>query len=69
MYNEGISSVGSLIDLALEYDIIQKRGSWFSYNGGQLAQGRDGAKEALRNNQALYDEITAAVLAKMDAAK
>ncbi|MGN1309285.1 MAG: DNA recombination/repair protein RecA, partial [Akkermansia sp.] len=40
-----------------------------SYNGGQLAQGRDGAKEALRNNQALYDEITAAVLAKMDAAK
>ena len=69
MYNEGISSVGSLIDLALEYDIIQKRGSWFSYNGAQLAQGRDGAKEALRNNQALYDEITAAVLAKMDAAK
>lgn len=39
MYNEGISSVGSLLDLAMEYDIIQKRGSWISYNGSQIAQG------------------------------
>lgn len=46
MYNEGISSVGSLLDLAMEYDIIQKRGSWISYNGSQIAQGRDAAKEA-----------------------
>ncbi len=59
MYNEGISSVGSLLDLALEYDIIQKRGSWMSYNGSQLAQGRDAAKEALRNNPDLYAEIEA----------
>ncbi len=57
MYNEGISSVGSLIDLAIEYDIIQKRGSWFSYSGNQLAQGRDGAKIALKNNEELYTEI------------
>lgn len=50
MYNEGISSVGSLLDLATEYDIIQKRGSWISYNGSQIAQGRDAAKEALKSN-------------------
>ena len=57
MYNEGISSVGSLLDLALEYNLIQKRGSWFSYDGDQLAQGRDGAKEALKADENLYGEI------------
>ena len=66
MYNEGISSVGSLIDLAMEYDIIQKRGSWFSYNGSQLAQGRDAAKDALRNNPELYAEIENLVRAKLE---
>ncbi len=66
IYNEGISSVGSLIDLALEYDIIQKRGSWFSYGGSQLAQGRDAAKEELRRNPTLYAEIEAKVRAKLD---
>ncbi len=57
MYNEGISSVGSLLDLALEKGIIEKRGSWMSYNGSQLAQGRDAAKETLRADAALYTEI------------
>lgn len=57
MYNEGISSAGSLLDLAIEYNLILKRGSWFSYNGNQLAQGRDAAKEALKNDEALYTEI------------
>lgn len=66
MYNEGISSVGSLLDLAMEYDIIQKRGSWISYNGSQIAQGRDAAKEALRSNAELYAEIEELVKAKMD---
>ena len=57
MYNEGIPSVGSLLDLAMEYNFILKRGSWFSYNGNQLAQGRDAAKAALKENQELYTEI------------
>ena len=57
MYNEGISSVGSLLDLALEYNFVQKRGSWFSYEGEQLAQGRDAAKEALRADEKLYAEL------------
>lgn len=66
MYNEGISSVGSLLDLAMEYDIIQKRGSWISYNGSQIAQGRDAAKEVLRNNAELYTEIETLAKAKLD---
>ncbi|MEP6811212.1 MAG: recombinase RecA [Chthoniobacterales bacterium] len=66
MYNEGISSTGALLDLALEKQIIEKRGSWLSYKGTQLAQGRDAGKEALKNDRALYEEIEAAVLAKLD---
>jgi len=50
-------SVGSLLDLAIEYGMILKRGSWFSYDGEQLAQGRDGAKEALKADEKLYSEI------------
>jgi len=69
MYNEGISSVGSLLDLALEFDIVQKRGSWFSYSGNQLAQGRDAAKIALRDDQALYEEIETKVKESMATAK
>lgn len=61
MFNEGISSTGSLLDLALEMDIIQKRGSWFSYNGAQLAQGRDAAKDILKADDALYADIEAKV--------
>lgn len=66
MYNEGISAVGSLLDLAIEYEILQKRGSWFSYNGTQLAQGRDAAKEALKEDESLYKEIEELVKRKMD---
>lgn len=69
MYNEGISSVGSLLDLALEFDIVQKRGSWFSYSGNQLAQGRDAAKVALKDDQNLYEEIETKVKDAMAAAK
>lgn len=66
MYNEGISSAGSLLDLALEYEVMQKRGSWISYNGNQVAQGRDAAKDALKNNPEFYSEIEAIVKAKLD---
>lgn len=66
IYNEGISSLGSLIDLALEYDILQKRGSWFSYKGTQLAQGRDALKDALRDDPATCHDISEAVRTKLD---
>lgn len=68
MYNEGISATGSLLDLALEKNIIEKRGSWMSYKGSQLAQGRDAAKELLKRDAALYAEIEAATLAAMNGA-
>jgi recombination protein RecA len=66
MYNEGISATGSLLDLALEKNVIEKRGSWMSYKGSQLAQGRDAAKELLKRDAALYAEIEAATLAAMN---
>ncbi len=69
MFNEGISSTGSLLDLALEMEIVQKRGSWFSYNGTQLAQGRDAAKELLKSDATLYADLEAAVLAKLNEPK
>ncbi len=69
MYNEGISGTGSLLDLAIEKGVIEKRGSWLSYNGSQLAQGRDAAKEVLRTDETLYNELYAKVQAKLDEEK
>jgi recombination protein RecA len=69
MYNEGISSAGSLLDLAIEKNILEKRGSWLSYKGSQLAQGRDAAKEVLKTDTALAAEIEEAVKAALDADK
>ena len=69
IYNEGISGTGSLVDLAVEQDILQKRGSWFAYNGSQLAQGREATKELLKNDPALYAEIETKVKDKLDEKK
>jgi recombination protein RecA len=57
MYNEGISKVGDLIDLATQLGIIEKRGAFFSYKETRLGQGRENAKEFLRQNPDLADEI------------
>src|SRR5216110_2186914 len=69
MYNEGISSTGALLDIALEKQVVEKRGSWLNYKGTQLAQGRDAAKEVLKSDPKLYQEIEAAVKAKLDEEK
>jgi len=69
MYSEGISSTGSLLDLALEMEIVQKRGSWFSYNGNQLAQGRDAAKDVLKADPALYGELETKVKEMLESRK
>ena len=69
MYNEGISNTGSLLDLAIEKGIIEKRGSWLSYKGAQLAQGRDAAKEVLKTDPNIFAEIEAAVKAALDLEK
>ena len=61
MYAEGISKVGDILDLATELDLIQKRGSFYSYDDLRLAQGRENAKDFLRENPDLVDEIEAAI--------
>jgi recombination protein RecA len=57
MYNEGISKVGDLLDLAVEYEIINKRGSFYSYGETRLGQGREKTKDFLRENPNLVEEI------------
>jgi len=61
MYNEGISKIGDVVDLAAELDIIDKHGSWYSYGDIRLGQGRENTKEFLRQNQELEQEIEKAV--------
>jgi recombination protein RecA len=61
MYNEGISKVGDIIDLATSLEIITKRGAFFSYGDIRLGQGRENAKEFLRQNTELSNEIETAV--------
>ena len=67
MYNEGISSTGSLLDLALEKNIFEKRGSWIGYKGENIAQGRDAAKDLLKSDPKLYAEVEEAVKASLEA--
>lgn len=57
MYGEGISKVGEIIDLGVEYEIIKKSGSWFSYGDTKLGQGRDGVKGILLDNPELFEEL------------
>jgi recombination protein RecA len=57
MYGEGISKVGEILDLGVELEIIKKSGSWFSYDGNKLGQGRDGVKNILQDNPELMNEI------------
>ena len=60
-FGEGISKIGEIVDLGVEHNIIQKSGSWFSYNGSKLGQGRDAAKALLKDNPELAEEIEAKV--------
>lgn len=57
MFGEGISRVGEIIDLGVEYGIIKKSGSWFSYNDSKLGQGRDQVKAVIQDNPELADEL------------
>jgi len=63
MYGQGISKVGEIIDLGVELDIIKKAGSWFSYNGEKLGQGRDAVKSVLLDNPELMEELEAKIKA------
>ena len=61
MYGEGVSKVGEILDLAVEFDIIQKSGSWFSYDATKLGQGRDAVKQMIKDNPDLMDELEAKI--------
>ena len=61
MFGEGISKSGEIVDLGVEYNIIKKAGSWFSYGDSKLAQGRDSVKQLLNDNPELSDEIEAKI--------
>ncbi|AEI49566.1 recombinase RecA [Runella slithyformis] len=66
MYGEGISKVGEIIDLAVELEIVKKSGSWFSYDGNRLSQGRDAVKQLLKDNPELTEELEAKIRAKVN---
>jgi recombination protein RecA len=57
MYNEGISKAGEIVDLGVKYGIVSKAGAWYEYNGEKIGQGREAAKQSLRDNQKTADEI------------
>ena len=69
VYGEGISHTGEIVDLAVEFDIIHKSGSWFSYQGEKLAQGMAAVKQVLKDNIELCEEIEAKVREALKEAK
>lgn len=66
MYNEGISRAGSILDVGVELDVISKKGSWFSYKGAQLGQGREQSKEAIKADDKLEKTILDEIYATLD---
>jgi len=65
MYGEGISHSGELVDLGVEYGIVKKSGSWFSYGETKLAQGRESTKDLMKENPELAEEIEAKIYAAL----
>ena len=63
MFGEGISMVGDILDLAAGIDVIVKSGAWYAYEGNKIGQGRENAKQYLRDNPAVCEEIVAKVRA------
>ncbi len=61
MYGEGVSKTGELIDLGVKAGIVEKSGSWFSYNSQRIGQGRENVKKFLKENPDMADEIEAAI--------
>ena len=65
MYGEGISKIGEILDIGVEHDIIEKSGSWFSYGGSKLGQGRDAVKAILKDNPELMEELEQKILEQL----
>nr|MCU0324638.1 recombinase RecA [Spirosomataceae bacterium] len=65
MYGEGVSKVGEVLDLAVELDIVKKSGSWFSFDGNKLGQGRDAVKDMLKDNTELMEILETRIKEKV----
>ena len=65
MYGEGISKTGEILDIGVDLDIIEKSGSWFSYGGSKLGQGRDSVKSILKDNPELMEELEQKILEQL----
>ncbi len=68
MYDEGISQTGSVLDLGIEHKMLEKKGSWISYNGEMIGQGREAAKQYLSENKELMDNLLQEILGKVTVA-
>ncbi len=66
LYGEGISRAGEILDMSVDLEIVKKAGSWFSYNGTKLGQGRETVKELIRDNPELMEELETKVKAKIN---
>ena len=69
MYGEGICRIGEVVDLGVDFGILEKSGSWYSYNGSKLGQGKEATKRVVRDNPELCDEITSKIYEAMNAKK
>jgi recombination protein RecA len=65
MYDEGISKLGSLLDLGIEHKVLEKKGAWIAYEGALVGQGRDAAKAALKEKPELAEKIAKAIMEKV----
>ena len=68
VYGEGISKAGNILDMAVNMDIIEKSGSWFSYNGDRIGQGRENVKKFLKENPDILDDVEKKVRANFEKA-
>ncbi|MBT3800694.1 MAG: DNA recombination/repair protein RecA, partial [Bacteroidetes bacterium] len=66
IYGEGISREGEIVDLAADFDVVKKSGSWYSYGETKLGQGRDSVVSLLKDNPELFEEIKTKVLLKLN---
>ena len=66
VFAEGISKTGDLVDVASQYDVIQKTGAWYAYNGEKIGQGRENAKKYFADNPEIYEEVYAKTMAEIE---
>ena len=67
MYGTGINNEGCVIDMAIELEVVQKSGSWYSYNGEKIGQGKDNVKIFLQSNPEIYETIKEQIKEKLHA--